>query len=350
MTAGAGQIHFASAICLSILSVTTVTSNLLLLVAIWKDPMKCFRAPTTGFIVGISLADLVTALTTEPFFAANYYTAYFSGMDSVGEALQMLFKAGSIISTVAISYSFLILLALSWSQYIAIKCPRNFKRIVTRRNTIICNFLSLLYLLSFTALQFTGINEYLFLKVNLAVNSSFLSVNLVVILVLLNSAFRRHINHGRSLPAREIPSKQISGERRSTRQDNIEHQFTAVAIYLAAILLLAALPHVITAQMYLYSSSLSPKATENFRIALEISDLLLFLKVCMDTFVYAWRLPSYRQTVKILFLRLRCCGQQRENNYIACYSLTPQIESNALADEKFRVRGDETKLQDTMSF
>ena len=295
-------IHLASAMCLSILSVTTVTSNVLLLIAIWKDPLNCFSAATTSFIVGISLADLITALTTEPFFAAYYYVLYFDGTDAVSSVLRTLFTAGSNISTVAICYSFLLVLALSWSQYIAIKCPHSFRRIVTKRNAIIFILFSLLYLLCFTSLQFTGMDHYTFLKINLALNSSFLSVNLMVILFLLNAAFRRHVKRGRAF---EAPAENSSPRRnRKTRRENLQQQFTAVAMYLAAILLLSALPHVITAQIFLYTSHrLSPQAVKNFQIALEISDLLLFVKVCLDTFVYAWRLPTYRRTIKMLFFR-----------------------------------------------
>lgn len=321
-------IHLASAVCLSVLSVTTVTSNVLLLVAIWKDPLNCFSAPTTSFIVGISLADLITALTTEPFFAAYYYVLYSEGHDAVTSVLETLFTAGSNISTVAICYSFLLVLALSWSQYIAIKCPHSFKRIVTKRNAIIFILLSLVYLLFFMSLQFVGImDQFTFLKLNLAVNSSFLSVNLMVILFLLNAAFRRHVKRGRAF---ELPAEDSSPRRnRKTRRENLQQQFTAVAMYLAAILLLSALPHVITAQIFLYlSDELSPQGIKNIKMALQISDLLLFVKVCLDTFVYAWRLPTYRRTIKMLFFR-RETGRNgyindRNGNRFTEVTLSPQ--------------------------
>lgn len=147
-----------------------------------------------------------------------------------------------------------------------------------------------------------GIDKYTFLKVSLAVNTTFLSVNLMVILLLLNIEFRRHVNRGRTFDAPDRP-------KRKTRRENLQQQFTVVAMYLAAILLLSALPHVITAQIYLYSATnLSPQAIQNFQIALQISDLLLFLKVFLDTFVYAWRLPTYRRTIKTLFFRRELCG------------------------------------------
>ena len=61
-------VFLASAICLSLLSLTTFISNLLLLLAICrKDSGRYFKftAPRTVFMVALSLADLLTALTTE---------------------------------------------------------------------------------------------------------------------------------------------------------------------------------------------------------------------------------------------------------------------------------------------
>ena len=182
------------------------------------------------------------------------------------------------------------------------KCPHNFKRIVTKRNILLFIVLSLMYLLCFTSLQFTGIDKNIFLKASLAVNTTFLSVNLMVILLLLNVEFRRNVKRGRAFGAPPESSSPNTRPKRKTRRrrENIQQQFTAVAMYLAGILLLSALPHVITAQIYLYSSNISRQVVHNFQIALQISDLLLFLKVCLDTFVYAWRLPSYRRTIKML--------------------------------------------------
>lgn len=298
-------IHLTSAICLSVLSLTTFTSNLLLLVAIWKDPLKCFTAPTTGFIIAISFADLVTALTTEPIFAAYYFVVHLRGNEAVSSVLTDFSNIGSIISSVAISYSFLLVLALSWSQYVAMKFPHNFKRIVNKRNTLMFILLSLVYLLCFASVQFLGVDRHTFLKVSLALNSSFLSVNLMFIMFLVSLEFRRFVIRGSRRAAydvqSEISSFRSEGDRRPRRK-NLQLQFTVVAMYLAGILLLSALPHVIIAQVFLYSSkSLSLPSTRNFQVALQISDLLLFLKVCLDSFVYAWRLPTYRRTVKTLF-------------------------------------------------
>ena len=306
-------VFLASAICLSLLSLTTFISNLLLLLAICrKDSGKYFKftAPRTVFMVALSLADLLTALTTEPFFAAYYFIIYFQEDEEVSSVLKTLVHAGQLISTIAINFSFLVILALSWSQYIAIKHPQGFKKIVTKRNAVILILLNLLYLVCFISVKFiTGITEIVFL--NLAKNSMFLTVNLLAILLQLNIEFRRLVKRRHSWPeniASDITSLNfIDRCKPKTRRDNLLKQFTVVVIYLAVILLLTALPHIIIAQIYLYSSDLSPQALQNLKIAFLVSDLLLFLKMCLDSFVYAWRLSSYRRAIKMLFF---CRGEK----------------------------------------
>lgn len=302
-------IFLASAICLSLLLLRTFISNLLLLLAICRrDSGKYskFTAPRTVFMVALRLADLLTALTTEPFFAAYYFMIYFQEDEAVSSVLKTLFNAGQLISTVAIIFPFLVILALSWSQYIAIKHPQGFKKIVTKRNAVNLIILKLLYLVCFISLKFiTGISEIVFLKIDLAKNSMFLTVNLKAILLLLNVEFRRLVKRRHSGPE-NVQSDftslhSIDRCKPKTRRDNLLKQFTVTVIYLAVILLLAALPHIIIAQIYLYSSNLSPQALRNLRIALQVSDLLLFLKMCLDSFVYVWRLSSYRRAIKMLF-------------------------------------------------
>ena len=298
------DLDLASAILLTLLAPVTVVSNGLLLVAIWQDPLKCFKTATTYFVIGLSLADMTTGLTVEPFFAVFYFVRYTQGGEQA-LTYATLSKAGSTISTVAICYSFLIVLALSWSQFIAITWPHSYKRIVTTRNVTLLITASFLYLLTFTLiLQYAGlVDEVTFLKIQLAAHASFLSVNLIVISVLLSVAFRRRVSS-------RAAAASTRSARVSAKRDKMERQFTALAMYLAAILLLAALPHVCIAQLYLYlAASFSDEVRLRFVVALRVSDLLLFVKVCLDPFIYAWRLPHYRRALRQIFSA--CCHRRK---------------------------------------
>ena len=50
--------------------------------------------------------------------------------------------------------------------------------------------------------------------------------------------------------------------------------------------------------IYHYSSEKLNTFVLNVIIALRVSDLVLFLKVALDAYIYAWRHPKYRKAIK----------------------------------------------------
>ena len=290
------KFELAEGICLSVMSVLTVSANILLLMALWKDPEKNFRSPTTYFLIGLGITDLLTGATTEPFFAAFYIAHFLHGDQSIPRMVSRLYAAGQSISTVTISSSYLIILFLSVSQYIAMKWPHKFKVLITRNRVIGSVSLSWLYFICFTlVLHFSGIDTILFLKVDLALHPVLISTVLFITLILLYRAFKRQVQQ--KGPRKSFLDSLKSGGAKA-KADNVQRQFTIVTFYLAAILLISALPHIAIQFVWLYADLQPKRGVYYIFMALRIRDLLLFLKVALDAFIYAWRLPVYRQALK----------------------------------------------------
>lgn len=287
------KFEFSSVIILVLLAAVTIPTNILLLVMIWMDPLKCFNKPTTPFIVGLAVADLVTGLTTEPFFAIYYYFRY-KNSGFVSSDLINLYSAGQYVSTVAISSSFLIVLALSWSQFIAVAFPHRYSALVTRRKVTVCVVIIWLYFVAFSLLQLTNIDIKNYLRADLILHPTLISVVLLVTIVFLYRSFQK-----------EIVRKKSILKYKSDRRNIVERQFTIVTIYLAGIILASALPHVIVQYVFLeLYGSLSTHGQIYVSMAMRVRDLLLFLKVALDGFIYAWRLKIYRDTLRKTF---SCC-------------------------------------------
>ncbi|RMX50384.1 hypothetical protein pdam_00010419 [Pocillopora damicornis] len=231
------KFELAEGICLPVLSVLTVSTNILLLIAIWKDPEKNFRSPTTYFLIGLAIADLLTGMSTEPFFAVYHIMNFQSGGKPIPRVVTKLYNIGQSISTVTISSSYLIILGLSISQYIAIKWPHKYKVLITRNRVI-------------------------------------------------------EVQRRRSYRKSDNQKGTVRG-----KSENLQRQFVIVTFYLAAILLISALPHIAIQFVWLYVA-LSEEGLYYTFMALRVRDLLLFLKVALDAFIYAWRLPSYRKALK----------------------------------------------------
>lgn len=292
------KFELSSVIILVLLAIVTIPTNILLLVMIWIDPLKCFNKPTTVFIVGLAIADLLTGLTTEPFFAIYYYFRY-KNEGFVSSDITNLYRAGQYLSTVTISSSFLIVLALSWSQFIAVALPHRYATLVTRRRVTLCVVIIWLYFVGFSLLQFTNIDLMSYLRVDLILHPTLISIVLLITMLLLYRSFQKEIRRKRS-----ILKYRNDQDNQSRRRSNVERQFTIVTIYLAGIILASALPHVAVQYVYLeVYESLDTHDKIYVSIAMRVRDLLLFLKVALDAFIYAWRLKIYRETLRKIFSR-----------------------------------------------
>lgn len=112
--------QLATGISLAVLSPITITSNVLLLLTISKDPLKCLRAPATYLIVTLALVDLATGLLVEPFFVMYRVASYMQWSPTLGEPCNSLREIAIWCSTVFLSTSFLFVLILCTLPHIII--------------------------------------------------------------------------------------------------------------------------------------------------------------------------------------------------------------------------------------
>ncbi|PFX27545.1 hypothetical protein AWC38_SpisGene7747 [Stylophora pistillata] len=115
--------------------------------------------------------------------------------------------------------------------------------------------------------------------------------------VLLYTSFNRHLQRRNTL-RRAASVNQSLRRANSYKRRNNERQFTIMTFYLTAILLVSASLHNTALYIYLFKKPRTSVENVNIHIGLRISDLMLFIKVALDIFIYAWRLPSYRRALR----------------------------------------------------
>ena len=138
--------QLATGISLLILSPITVISNLLLLLTIYKDPLKCFRTPASYLIIALGCVDFTTGLVIEPLFVAYRLASYLKWSLYPGRSYESLLRIGSSISTVGLNLSFLLVLALIWTQFLAITHPQRYRSAITTRRILVFVGVSTLYI------------------------------------------------------------------------------------------------------------------------------------------------------------------------------------------------------------
>lgn len=291
-----------SAVYLSLLSILTTLANGLLLVALYQDPFKTFRQPPTIFITGLALADFLTGIAVDPIFAFFYFEVYKDAITT--ERYNAILKAAGIISSVTMNVSFLTILFLSWTQLIAISFPHRHKQLVTGKRVLICVCGIWIYSLIFSVSPLMGVPEKVFQKIDVFLNLSLIHVLVLLAYIALHISYRRQV-------AQLTPSTgNITNEIRIA--DAMEHRrkrdqrhFSVVSLLLTTCLLVFITPVTVMWYLTLYSAPGTYEARVKATMANVMIDTILFLKFLVDPFIYAWRLPKFRQAVRVIFSQRR---------------------------------------------
>ena len=294
---------FGSAIFMIIVSFITIVANSLLLLVFFFDPLKIFRNTTTYFLVGLAVVDISTAVSQEPMYASCFILMYIKHPETLTTCTPLL-RVGERISMAAMNASFLIVLAFTVTQYIVVISPLNHAQKVTKTHVIICVLAICAYAILFSVLPEMGVPNDVQRKIDNIFHSIILVYLTIIVYILLYVAFKKKMAASRSL--RETKNTSDGGN--DGNQTRVERKFITVNFLLIAILFLSSQPSAMLWIVRLFSKE-DPNSPRVLIVNLMV-DNLLYLKFLLDPFVYAWRIPKYRQALKIVL----CCGREESDN------------------------------------
>ena len=280
------EVQIASGIFLALVSLAAAVGNGLLLVTIWKDPFKTFRTPTTFFIIGLAVADFLTGIIVCPIQASLSIAGYI-GIKRNSLIFPFLQKAESVatfISLITMNSSYIILLSLTSSQFLAISSPHKHKGLVTKRRAKASLILTWAYTIVFAILY--GVEKTVLFNVDLYVHTTGSLLLLTIAYFCLYKAFKRHM--------RRLQSNNLS------RVNRRQRQFTIVNLLLLMFVIVCTLPITVVSYLHIHHTESSTHSLK-MKIAHLLSCNMLFLKFALDPgLIYAWRLTQYRQALKPL--------------------------------------------------
>ena len=284
------EVQITSGIFLALVSLAAAVGNGLLLVTIWKDPFKTFRTPTTFFIIGLAVADFLTGIIVCPIQASLSIAGYI-GIKRNSLIFPFLQKAASVatfISLITMNSSYIILLSLTWSQFLAISSPHKHKALVTKRRAKASLISTWAYTIAFAVLYASGVEKTVLFKVDLYVHTTGSLLLLTIAYFCLYKAFKRHMRRLHSLRENNL-----------SRVNRRQRQFTIVNLLLLMFVIVCTLPITVVSYLHIYHTESNAHPLK-MKIAHLLSCNMLFLKFALDPLIYAWRLTQYRQALKSL--------------------------------------------------
>ncbi|XP_020897957.1 beta-1 adrenergic receptor [Exaiptasia diaphana] len=298
------SVFLANGIFLAIISPLTIILNTLLLFAIYKDPFKTFQTPSAFFLVGLSTTDLVLGLML-PFPMSCYFIAYDGDSSQTNKCFKILMDYIGILVNSSINSSFLIVLAFTVVQYLAVSWPFRYKNLVNIKRTICCIVAIWTYTIIFQLTETFGVQKIIISQIDVTLHTTIAFIVMVTVYILLQRSFKKKIKKGLRLRAETSTqstmctlegSPKATAHKTNPQSNEIEKRFIRVNLFLIGLLFFCTLPNCIVYYIYIYNSEVGkdPK----FFVARIVADNAMYVKALVDPLIFAWRLPKYRKALR----------------------------------------------------
>ena len=277
-------LSFLTASVSLVLFLVTVPGNLLVCLAVYKDPRHDLRTPFNLFVVNLAFADLVVGLLVEPTSIVIHLQ---EGLTDGPLAGIVVIHLAYFISCTA---SVLSLAALTVDRYIAVTCPFFYR---TRLNSARAGGASLVIWVLSAALSCiyfqVGYIKYAFVFANTAA-----ILTLVILLVSYLRIYRRV--HSQFSKSEQLHPGHDQLTRR-TRAAQKEARVTKAFLLVLTAYLLCYAPSCAMIYVMNLCTSCSCYTVHWLR---DMQFLFVLLNSSLNPFLYSWRLPNFRNAFTII--------------------------------------------------
>lgn len=270
-----------------ILATLTICGNLLLLITILFDPLRCLRTPTTYFIANLAFSDLLIGLLLGYGNAVDEYLQYAD--EGKPKWIATVINIGGGATLVSGIWT---VIALALDRYVAVTDPLHYSERVTTRRVVLYILLSWLLAMALPV-------PYLFARqswpiVLLIFSHTHFTIPVLLLLVVYFRIFR-------SLSRRRLGLLRLTASISTmTLRHTLESEKKTTSTSLVILILFCAsfLPFYVKIQILNFCKCLDSKTYRNFSFVVHT---FLYLSSLMDPFIYAWRVPKFRRSLRECF-------------------------------------------------
>ncbi|XP_068757990.1 adenosine receptor A2a-like [Montipora capricornis] len=271
--------------------VTTI-GNFLVVLSVWMDPLRKLRSSPSNFIIfSMAVADLLVGLVASPLHA-------FLAWALLHKDTNAPFRF-SIFFVTLINVSVGHILLLSIDIFFAVVTPLQYRAKVTSKRVSIVSVTCWIYFLLFGFVFSLLRKHYALMKTLYNVQIFCILICIVVINVFTLYRFHKYSHRTEALDEQHagVPRQMILKRERAVSK--------AIAIVISAFLLCFIPWFVVQMIFYIcFKCNLSLLMLVHF-----IAASVMYANSAINPFLYAWRLPKYKQTFKHILKERTCCGR-----------------------------------------
>ena len=279
-----------------------VLGNLLVLLAVWKDPLKKLRSSPPNFIlVSMALADLSVGLVVCPITAYWGWVIFEKGTSPFD--LSVIFAINVFSVNVSFGHMFL----LTVDRLFAVVKPLQYRVIITNKRAVIASCICWIYFLAFGC-SFLMLRDY-FAIMGAVYNVQLLSilVSMLIMYTVITIRLRRYSKTRMNKPIHSPNSLLVILQRE-------KRLFKAITIVICAFLI-CYMPWFIV-QLLIYLCKPCHPHLALLMIFFGFSGSLTYANSGLNPILYSWRLPRYRETFKYFWKKraLKIKAQTNKNS------------------------------------
>ena len=265
-----------------IISILGAVSNILLLVAFSKDPLKCFRNSGTYLVMNLSVSDCLECLVIA-------LSCFLTVTDTPRTTLRVF----GFLDYYLVGVSFISITSISVDRFLMVGYP--IKHRILMKGKLIILWLAAIWILSclVSVLSLICIHT----------NGRNIGYVTSVILIILSSVMYSCAYYKLKKRSRNI-ALQNSTENRAQEISTLkEKRFLNTIILIACVALSCVVPHMILSVSYDLLNLPKDKLTSE--VIGTTTVFIFYINFAVNPFIYILRLPNYRKTFYLLYCRRR---------------------------------------------
>ncbi|XP_078358674.1 adrenocorticotropic hormone receptor-like [Oculina patagonica] len=303
------KLCLSSAVIMSTVATVTVVGNLLLLLTIHRNFRLLFRTPSTFLIANLGFSDLLVGLLVG--YLVVVRDTYRYRQREIPDAVRVLIE---VFEGLTMFVSGCTIIALSADRYIAVSDPMGYRSRVTKKRVKIFILVVWISAILLCTLPLTGLDRKVYIIIYLHTHATIPIFLLTAVCIKMFRALKRH--------RREMETLQNSAMNRRREMER-ERKMAHTVYIILTLFYLTLLPAYITIHLLCLYKGSDLDIRSVLRLADFISTRFLFLNSAIDPYVYAWRIPKYRQG----FMRIMSFMRQRREREITPRSPKPTYKN-----------------------
>lgn len=276
------------------LSAVTTFGNSALLLTIFRDTRRLLQTPPSLLIANLCVSDLVVGLIAGNLVAVKDVYR-FQNLPVPGRLDPMI----RLVLGLSLFVSSGTIIALSCDRYVSVMHPFKYRSTITRTRVKISIAIIWIAAMALCFLPLTGVPEKIFKIVYAHTHASLPAVILTIMYIKVFRALGER--------KRELRDAGITSAMRSKKVLDRERNMVVTILIVLALFYVTVLPEFIALHLMYFCEACEESMT--FHKLEIVFSRFLFLNSAVNPFIYAWRVPKYRQAIRIFFinLRFRCC-------------------------------------------